>query len=110
AMRTLPNDTGIHLFDITKFDEAVRAFKQAMSEMRDDKEFNKTLRLIRNTVSGHIVGDEVGVQNSAIWVLTRKGVPRDIDGVLRSQIVYYAIATLKALSEFAQGLQRTLRA
>ncbi|MBD4601664.1 hypothetical protein GUG53_22215, partial [Xanthomonas citri pv. citri] len=57
-----------------------------------------------------IVGDEVGVQNSAIWVLTRKGVPRDIDGVLRSQIVYYAIATLKALSEFAQGLQRTLRA
>lgn len=110
AMRTLPNDTGIHLFDITKFDEAVRAFKQEMSEMRDDKEFNKSLRLIRNTVSGHIVGDEVGVQNSAIWVLTRKGVPRDIDGVLRSQIVYYAIATLKALSEFAQGLQRTLRA
>jgi len=37
-------------------------------------------------------------------------VPRDIGGVLRSQIVYYAIATLKALSEFAQGLQRTLRA
>lgn len=109
AMRTLPNDTGAHLFDITKFDEAVSAFKQAMSEMREDKEFNKTLRLIRNTVSGHIVGDDVGVQNSAIWVLTRHGVPRDIDGVLRSQIVYYAIATLKALSEFAHGLQRTLR-
>lgn len=110
TMRNLPNDTGIHLFDIAKFDEAVRAFKQAMSQMRDDKEFNKTLRLIRNTVSGHIVGDEVGVQNSAIWVLTRQGVPRDIDGVLRSQIVYYAIATLKALNDFARGLQGALRA
>lgn len=110
AMRTLPDDAGIHLFDISKFDEAVREFKQAMSEMRDDKEFNRTLRLIRNTVSGHIIGDKVGVQNSAIWVLTRKGVPRDIDGVLRSQIVYYAIATVKALNELAQGLQGALRA
>jgi len=109
AMRTLPNDTGAHLFDVAKFDGSARAFKQAISEMRDDKEFNETLRLIRNTVSGHIVGDEVGVQNGAIWVLTRQDVPRDIDGVLRSQIVYYAIATLKALSEFAGGLQGTLR-
>lgn len=109
AMRTLPEDTGAHLFDVAKFDGAARAFKQAMSEMRDDKEFNETLRLIRNTVSGHIVGDQVGVQNGAIWVLTRQGVPRDTDGVLRSQIVYYAIATLKALSEFAGGLQGTLR-
>ncbi len=109
AIRTLPNDTGAHLFDVAKLDEAVSAFKQAMSEMRDDKDFNKTLRLIRNTVSGHIVGDEVGVQNGAIWVLTRQGVPRDIDGVLRSQIVYYAIATLKALREFAHGLQHTVR-
>ena len=40
AMRTLPSDTGIHLFDIAKLDEAVRAFKQAMFEMRDDSEFN----------------------------------------------------------------------
>lgn len=110
AMRTLPNDTGIHLLDITKFDEAVRAFKQAMSELRGDKEFKKYLRLIRNTISGHIVGDEVGVNNSAIWVLTRKGIPRDIDGVLRSKIVQYAIATLVALTEFAQGLQRARRA
>ena len=110
AMRTLPDDAGIHLVDITKFDEAVREFKQAMSKMRGDKEFNRTLRLIRNTVSGHIIGDKVGVQNSAIWVLTRKGVPRDIDGVLRSQIVYYAIATVKALNELAQGLQGALRA
>ncbi|WP_156876586.1 hypothetical protein [Microbacterium luticocti] len=109
AIRTLPNDTGAHLFEVAKFDEAVSAFKHGMSEMRDDKDFNRTLRLIRNTVSGHIVGDEVGVQNGAIWVLTRRGVPRDIDGVLRSQIVYYAIATLKALSEFAHGLQRTVR-
>lgn len=109
AMRTLPNDTGAHLFDVGKFDEAVHGFRQAMSEMRDDKEFKKTLRLIRNTVSGHIVGDEVGVQNSAIWVLTRQGIARDIDGVLRSQIVYYAIASLKALSDFAGGLQGSLR-
>lgn len=110
AMRTLPNDTGAHLFDLAKFDETVRMFKQSMLEMKQDKEFNKTLRLIRNTVSGHIVGDEVGVQNSAIWVLTRQGVSRDIDGVLRSQIVYYAIATLKALSDFARGLQGCVRA
>lgn len=41
---------------------------------------------------------------------TRQGVPRDIDGVLRSQIVYYAIATLKALNDFARGLQGALHA
>jgi len=109
AMRTLPNDTGAHLFDMAKFDEAVRGFKHAMSEMRADKDFNRTLRLIRNTVSGHIVGDEVGVQHSAVWVLTRQGVPRDIDGVLKSQIVRYAITTLKALTEFARGLQGSVR-
>lgn len=109
AMRAFPNDTGAHLFDIEKFERAVGVFKQAMLEMRSDKEFKRTLRLIRNTISGHIVGDEVGVQNGAIWVLTRQGVPRNTDGVLRSKIVYYAIATLVALSGFARGLQRTCR-
>lgn len=109
SMHTLPNDTGTHLFDRKKFDEAVRMFKQSMAEMRDDKEFNKTLRLIRNTVAGHIVGDEVGVQNSAIWVLTRQGVTRDITGILKSEIVYHAVATLQALTGFARGLQGCLR-
>ena len=109
AMRTLPNDTGAHLFDMEKFEEAVRTFKQAMREMRDDKEFNENLRLIRNTVSAHIVGDKVGVQNSAIWVLTRKDVPRNGDGVMRSQIVHYAVATLQALLAFARGLTGCLR-
>lgn len=98
-------DSGAHLFDEAKFDTAVAEFKTAMAGLRDDSTFQGTLRLIRNTVSGHIVGDDVGVQNSAIWVLTREGVPRTTEGVMRSQIVFYAVSTLTALLNFARALQ-----
>lgn len=109
AMRLSSKDSGRDLFDIERFTEEERKFKQAMKEMRDDKEFNQILRLIRNTVSGHIVGDKVGIQNSAIWVLTRKDVPRNVEGVMSSHVVRYAVSTLGALDEFAHGLQRCLQ-
>lgn len=108
AMRTLPNDSGAHLFDLASVEAAAKKFKLAMQPMRDDKSFNDTLRLIRNTVAGHFVGDEVGVQNSVIWVLTREKVARDIDGVLKSQIVGYSISTLAALNELVGDLQKSV--
>lgn len=98
-------DTGAHLFDEVKVDAAVAEFKKAMAGLRDDTTFQETLRSIRNTVSGHIVGDDVGVQNSAIWVLTREGVPRSTEGVMKSQIVAYAVSTLLALLNFSRALQ-----
>ncbi len=84
SVRATPSDSGAHLIDETMFDAAVDEFKEQMAELRGDGTFQETLRLIRNTVSGHIVGDNVGVQNSAIWVLTREGVPRTAEGVMRS--------------------------
>ncbi|TFD61189.1 hypothetical protein E3T43_00925 [Cryobacterium sp. Hh7] len=107
-MRTLPDDSGAGLFDHDKINDAVREFKANMAEMRDSVEFNKTLRLIRNTVSGHIVGDDTGVQNSVIWVLTREGVARTTEGVLKSQIVYFAVSVLTALDTLSRGLQLSL--
>lgn len=104
-----PKDTGAQLFDEALYDEAMAQFKADMSELRTDKEFQKTLREIRNTVSGHIVGDDVGVKNSAIWVLTREGVPRTAEGVMKSRIVYYAVLVLKALDRFAKALQACVR-
>jgi hypothetical protein len=101
---TVP-DSGAQFFDEAKLDVAVAEFKTAMAGFRDDVDFQRTLRMIRNTVSGHIVGDEVGVQNSAIWVLTREGVPRNTEGVMMSQIVSYAVSTGLALLNFARALQ-----
>lgn len=105
SVRAATPDTGAHLFDEDKFDAAVAEFKTAMADLRGDTDFQETLRLIRNTVSGHIVGDDVGVVNSAIWVLTREGVPRTTEGVMKSQIVFYAVSTLTALAAFARALQ-----
>lgn len=105
----LPDDSGANLFDEARFDDAVAAFKTAQAHFRADGEFQETLRLIRNTVSGHIVGKEVGVQNSAIWVLTREGVPRTTEGVMRSQIVFYAVSTLTALLGLARALKTCLK-
>lgn len=105
----LPDDSGANLFDEARFDDAVAAFKKAQAHFREDGEFQETLRLIRNTVSGHIVGKEVGVQNSAIWVLTREGVPRTTEGVMRSQIVFYAVSTLTALLGLARALKTCLK-
>ena len=79
-----------------------------MSEMRDGKPFTEILRLIRNTVSGHVMGDTVGVQNSAIWVMTPEDVPRNVAGVMRSQIVLYAVKSLSCLLSFATELQQCL--
>ncbi|MFD2840992.1 hypothetical protein ACFSYH_10475 [Populibacterium corticicola] len=105
ALRKSAHDSGAHLVDVEKFNEAVSNFKQNMASMKADKKFNETLRLIRNTVAGHIVGNKTGIQNSAIWVLTRAHVPRDSNGVLKSQIVSYSIETMKALHTFAGELQ-----
>jgi hypothetical protein len=108
-MHSLPKDSGAHLFDRDKVIKAYESYKTATAPMRADKDFAATLRLIRNTVSGHIVGDKVGVQNGAIWVLTRAGISRDADGVLKSQIVAYAVATLLALLRFSKNYRRLSR-
>lgn len=108
AMRTLPNDSGAPFFELAAVEAAAKKFKIATQAMRDDKPFNESLRLIRNTVAGHFVGDEVGVQNSVIWVLTRAGVTRDAEGVMKSQIVGYAISTLVALNALASDLQKSV--
>lgn len=104
ARATTP-DSGSHLIEESLFDQAAAEFKGRMADLRGDTDFQANLRLIRNTVSGHIVGDTVGVVNSAIWVLTREGVPRTEEGVMKSQIVFYAVSTLQALLHFSRALE-----
>ncbi|NHF63743.1 hypothetical protein FK219_010940 [Chryseoglobus sp. KN1116] len=83
--------------DSTQYWADVRPF-------RDDYAFNKTLREIRNTVAGHIMGKQVGLLNSAGWIASRAAVPRTTDGVMTSQIVGYSVTVLQALLKYSRGL------
>ncbi|WP_447949187.1 hypothetical protein [Microbacterium aurum] len=103
--RAEPDDPAHDAFDFEVVRAAKVEFDNAMASMRADTDFTQTLRLIRNTVSAHIVGDEVGIQNGVIWVLTRENVARNAEGVMRSQVVFYATGALSALN----GLSRALR-
>lgn len=107
--RSATPDSGAHLVEESLFDQSAAEFKGRMAGLRGDNDFQANLRLIRNTVSGHIVGDTAGVLNSAIWVLTREGVPRTEEGVMKSQVVLYAVSTLEALLHFARALQTSFR-
>lgn len=92
------------LFDFEKIKSAKNRFNEAMQPLRDDREFMQTMRLIRNTVSAHVVGDQVGIQNSVIWVLSRENVARDESGVLKSRFVHYSVEVLKALNTLTRDL------
>lgn len=92
-------------FDIALLDAASVRFKQALRPMRDDKEFMSTLLLVRNTVAAHLWGKKnARVNGSAQWVLSRRGAPTGLEGVLRSQFVAHAIRALSALHVLADDL------
>lgn len=92
------------LFDFEKIKSAKNRFTDALQPLREDKEFMQTMRLIRNTVSAHVVGDQVGIQNSAIWVLSRENVARDESGVLQSRFVRYSVDVIRALNTLTRDL------
>ncbi|RKE59961.1 hypothetical protein DEU36_2391 [Microbacterium sp. AG238] len=111
AIRRAGSDDPAHdAFDFEIVRVAKVEFDDAMAPMRADTDFTQTLRLIRNTVSAHVVGDDVGIQNGVIWVLTRENVPRNAEGVMRSQVVYYATSTLSALNGLSRALRRAVKA
>lgn len=103
---TAPNSTdpAKDAFDGGRFDEITAEYWDAVKTFRDDKAFNETLREIRNTVAGHIMGKQVGMLNSASWVASRASVPRTSDGVMSSQIVAYSVTVLQALLKYSRGL------
>lgn len=103
------NDPCRSTFDFEELKRAKIKFDASMKPLRADAEFMNTLRLIRNTVAAHIVGDEVGIQNGAIWVLTREDIPRDENGVMRSKIVSYSVQILTALNALTRDLTASQR-
>ncbi len=108
ALRSAGNpastDPAKNAFDAQRFDEVTAQYWADVRPFRDDYAFNKTLREIRNTVAGHIMGKQVGLLNSAGWIASRAAVPRTTDGVMTSQIVGYSVTVLQALLKYSRGL------
>lgn len=95
--------------DLQLFQSARDAVEARMKPMREDTGFSTELRLIRNEVVAHFVSKDSGVENSAMWALSRAALPEDQDVVANSKIVEYAVAFAVGLRELSQGLTAATR-